>query len=163
MGQPGIISFEPAYADELAAIMRYGFEYMQDEEAGGSVYLRLSTRPLDQPKRNMGGKMISDILSGGYWRHAPTKTTKHVIIYTGVLAQEASEAYAELGDTALLAVTSSDRLYNDWQDKGDAAHVFKLLQNIPEGAKIVTVLDGHPASLAWLGSVQAPSFWVLAQ
>lgn len=153
MGQPGLISFEPAYADELATIMRYGFEYMQDEEAGGSVYLRLSTRPLDQPKRNMGGKMISDILSGGYWRYAPTKTTKHVIVYTGVLAQEASEAYAELGDTALLAVTSSDRLYNDWQDKGDAAHVFKLLQNIPEGAKIVTVLDGHPASLAWLGSV----------
>lgn len=153
IGQPGLVSFEPAYADELTIIMRHGFEYMQDEESGGSVYLRLSTRPLDQPKRNLDEKTISNILSGGYWFEPPTKTTKHVIIYTGVLAQEASEACAELADTALLAITSSDRLYNDWQDKGDAAHVFNLLGGIPKTVKLVTVLDGHPASLAWLGSV----------
>lgn len=153
MGQPGLISFEPSYADELATIMRYGFEYMQDEDAGGSIYLRLSTRPLDQQKRKLNADVSADILSGGYWRYAPIKSTKHVIIYTGVLAQEAAEAHAQLKDTALLAITSSDRLYNDWQDKGDAAHVFKLLQSVPSNAKLITALDGHPASLAWLGSV----------
>jgi len=153
MGQPGLISYEPAYADELAIIMRYGFAYMQDEERGGSVYLRLSTRPLEQPKRTLDEEAVSNIIGGGYWHHAPTKSTKYVIIYTGVLAQEAAEARAGLTDTALLAITSSDRLYNDWQDKGDAAHVFNLLGEIPKAAKLVTVLDGHPASLAWLGSV----------
>ncbi len=153
MGQPGLISFEPSYADELATIMRYGFEYMQDEETGGSLYLRLSTRPLDQPKRELSKGNIDDILNGGYWRDAPTKSTQHVIIYTGVMAQEAAEAHSGLKDTALLTVTSSDRLYNDWQGMSEGAHVFKLLQNIPSSAKLITVLDGHPASLAWLGSV----------
>ena len=38
IGQPGLSSYEPAYADELAVIMRWGFEYMQAEN-GGSIYL----------------------------------------------------------------------------------------------------------------------------
>ncbi len=153
MGQPGLLSYEPAFADELAAIMGFAFNYMQDEQDGGSVYLRLSTRPLDQPKRTLNAKTCAQIIKGGYWRDAPNTATKRVIIYTGVLAQEAFEAHGELPDAALLCVTSSDRLYNDWQDKGVAAHVFGLLQDIPRGAKLITVLDGHPASLAWLGSV----------
>ncbi len=61
MAQDGLASFEPAYVDELATIMEWAFDYMQrggDEdkekrwhrdEKGGSVYLRLSTRPIDQP------------------------------------------------------------------------------------------------------------------
>ena len=63
------------------------------------------------------------------------------------------EAHEDLKDTALFAITSSDRLYNDWQDKGRDAHIHVLLACVPRGAKLVTVLDGHPASLAWLGSV----------
>ncbi len=153
MGQPGLIFYEPAYADELAVIMRFGFEYMQNEKSGGSVYLRLSTRPLNQPKRELGVATTNNILSGGYWVKTPAKDTKNVIIYSGVMAQEAAEAHAELTHTALLAITSPDRLYNDWQDCGITAHVFKLLGEIPKTAKLVTVLDGHPASLAWLGSV----------
>ena len=153
MGQPGLVSFEPAFADELALIMRYGFAYMQDEDNGGSIYLRLSTRPLDQPKRELSTAQQNDILQGGYWRGAPNEKTKSVIIYTGVLAQEALEAHEDLKDTALFAITSSDRLYNDWQDKGRDAHIHVLLACVPRGAKLVTVLDGHPASLAWLGSV----------
>ena len=58
MAQDGLATFEPAYVDELAAIMEWAFDYMQREgqedgeerwhrdEKGGSVYLRLSTRPL---------------------------------------------------------------------------------------------------------------------
>ena len=83
MGQPGLVSFEPAFADELAVIMRYGFAYMQDEDDGGSIYLRLSTRPLEQPKRELTAAQKNDILQGGYWRGAPNEKTKSVIIYTG--------------------------------------------------------------------------------
>src|SRR5690606_17967340 len=66
MAQDGLASFEPAFVDELAVIMRWAFEYMQrsgDAEpdpttwlrdaTGGSVYLRLSTRSIEQPKRIM--------------------------------------------------------------------------------------------------------------
>ena len=47
LGQPGLTSFEPVYADELSEIMRWSFEHMQAPD-GGAVYLRLSTRVLDQ-------------------------------------------------------------------------------------------------------------------
>ena len=52
LAQPGLVCFEPAFVDELAVLMRWGFEHMQVAE-GGSVYLRLSTRPLDQPIRQI--------------------------------------------------------------------------------------------------------------
>ena len=52
LGQDGMASYERAYDDELAAVMAWGFRHMQAEK-GGAVYLRLSTRPLDQPKREM--------------------------------------------------------------------------------------------------------------
>ena len=56
LAQDGLASFEPAFVDELAVIMRWAFAYMQSggetpertwlrDETGGSVYLRLSTRP----------------------------------------------------------------------------------------------------------------------
>ena len=62
MAQDGLAAFEPAFVDELAVILRFAFDYMQRDgdgdpddatwlrdETGGSVYLRLSTRPLEQP------------------------------------------------------------------------------------------------------------------
>ena len=46
MTQDGLISFEPAFADELAIVMKWGFEHMQAKD-GGATYLRLTTRPLE--------------------------------------------------------------------------------------------------------------------
>jgi len=168
MGQPGLISFEPSYADELAEIMRWSFEFMQDETAGGSVYLRLSTRTLDQPERRLNAAMKSAIVKGGYWRHAPAQGAPMALAYSGALAPEAAAAYQSLAERmpgiGLLAVTSTDRLYNDWQDlerlrltgadQDAMAHVEDLLEPLAAGARLVTVIDGHPASLAWLGAVR---------
>src|SRR5205814_1649782 len=47
IAQPGLVSFEPAYADELAVLLRWALEEIQREE-GESVYFRLSTRPIEQ-------------------------------------------------------------------------------------------------------------------
>jgi hypothetical protein len=67
MAQDGLASFEPAFVDELAVILQWAFEYVQRtpstakaddwlrEHDGGSVYLRLSTRPLEQPVREVDG------------------------------------------------------------------------------------------------------------
>ena len=52
IGQPELLSFEPAYADELAEILRFAFDYLQSDD-GSSVYLRLSTRTVEQPEREM--------------------------------------------------------------------------------------------------------------
>ncbi len=83
MAQDGLSAFEPAYVDEVAVILRWAFDYLQregegdpDEEAwlrdetGGSVYLRLSTRPLEQIRREMSPALQTDIVNGAYWVQA---------------------------------------------------------------------------------------------
>lgn len=180
MAQDGLASFEPAYVDELAVIMRFAFDYLQrdgegqpDErtwlrdETGGSVYLRLSTRPLEQPKREMTAALQQDIIDGAYWLRAPTPNTEIVIAYTGVLAPEAIQAAGMLSedrrDVAVLAITSADRLNAGWSAAQRAcrrgmaqarSHIERLFAAMPPHCGIVTVIDGHPATLAWLGSVR---------
>ncbi|HIM26120.1 MAG TPA: transketolase [Rhodospirillales bacterium] len=156
IGQPGLASFEPAYADELREIMGWGFGYMQDAD-GGAVYLRLSTLALEQPKRRMTKALRRDLLAGAYWQGKPGK--KGAIIYSGALAKEAKQAHDRLGkegksdNIGLLAVTSADRLFSDWRAKGRGSHLAKLLSSLSPDARLVTVLDGHPAALSWIGSV----------
>ena len=165
MGQPGLTLFEPAYADELAEIMLWGFDHMQAAD-GGSVYLRLSTRVIQQRDRAVGDAMRSDILNGAYWQVAPLTDAPLALVYCGALATEAEEAYQALLEdipgAGLLAVTSPDRLHNDWQtarrarstgEAGAPSHIESLLGHLKPGAALVTVLDGHPATLSWLGSV----------
>jgi len=156
MGQPGLASFEPAYADELAAIMRWGFEHMQSDD-GGSVYLRLSTRQLKQPGREMEETLNGGVLNGGYWRIKPSDPKAGAIVYTGAIAPEAEAAHAELSAAraglGLLAITSSDQLYQDWRRAGAGSAIGGLLAAVDRDAPMVTVLDGHPATLSWLGGV----------
>src|SRR6201995_1828723 len=69
IAQDGLASFEPAFVDELAVIMGWGFQHMQREGAGegGSVYLRLSTRTIEQPQRIMTPDLQKGITEGAYW------------------------------------------------------------------------------------------------
>lgn len=165
MGQPGLTLFEPAYADELAEIMLWGFDHMQAAD-GGSVYLRLSTRVIEQRDREVSDAMRSDILNGAYWQVAPATDAPLALVYCGALAAEAEEAYQALLEdipgAGLLAVTSPDRLHNDWQtarrqrsagEAGAPSHIETLLGQLRPGAALVSVLDGHPATLTWLSSV----------
>jgi pyruvate dehydrogenase E1 component len=141
LGQPGLTTFEPAYVDELAVIMRWGFEHMQDED-GGSVYLRLSTRQLDQPKREMTPELEASVLKGAYWQVEPSRD-------------------AEVAGVGLLAIPSADRLYADWRatlgarkdgERRATSHLERLLAKLGPRTALVTVHDGHPATLSWIGA-----------
>jgi len=169
MAQDGLASFEPAFVDELAVIMGWGFQHMQHEAGeGGSVYLRLSTRTLDQPQRMMTPDLQKGITDGAYWLREPGENCEAVIAYTGAVAPEAIEAIGLIGesrrDVGLLAITSADRLHSGWtaarqmrrHRRGPAhlSHIEKLLAPLPRDCGIVTVIDGHPAALGWLGSVR---------
>jgi len=180
MAQDGLASFEPAFADELAVIIDWAFDYMQRsgdarpdladwprDVTGGSVYLRLSTRSLEQVPRSIDATMSADIIRGGYWLKPPTPQCEVVIAYQGVLASEAIEAAARIGgerrSVAILAVTSADRLNAGWQGAQRArlhgetpqpSHIEALLAEVPHSAGIVTAIDAHPATLGWLGSVE---------
>ena len=163
ISQPGLLSFEPAFADELSAIMTYGFNYLQDEN-GGSIYLRLSTRSIDQPLRNLDKNLTNDILKGGYWLKKPGPNPEIIIVYQGVMANEVIQATGYLGehfkDVGVLSITSSDNLFHEWKKKNlslnqeiNKSHIEYLLEVVPRDTKIITVIDGHPMTLSWLGSV----------
>jgi pyruvate dehydrogenase E1 component len=169
IGQDGLAAFEPAFVDELAVIMAFGFQHMQREGAdGGSVYLRLSTRTIEQPQRIITPELQRDITDGAYWLRRPGPNCDIVVAYTGAVAPEAIEAVGFIGeshrDVGLLAITSADRLHAGWtaarnlrRDRRGVAHlshVEKLLAPLHRDCGLVTVLDGHPASLGWLGSVR---------
>jgi pyruvate dehydrogenase E1 component len=184
MAQDGLASFEPAFVDELAVILRFAFDYLQRDgencensvpheekswlrdETGGSVYLRLTTRPIDQPQRVISPDLARDIIQGGYWLRPPGPNADIIIAYCGALAPEAIAACGLMAedrrDVGILAVTSADRLNAGWsaaqraRERGHLttnSHVERLLAAIPQSCGIVTVVDGHPASLSWLGSV----------
>ena len=180
MAQDGLAYFEPAFADELAIIMRWAFDYMQRDgegtpneqnwlrdETGGSVYLRLSSRTLEQPTRTIDADRERDIVLGGYWLRRPGPNAQVIVAYTGAVAPEAIEAVGMLGedrrDVGLLAVTSADRLQAGWsaaqraRERGLSharSHIERLLDGVPPHCALVTVVDGHPATLGWLGSVE---------
>ena len=187
MAQDGLAAFEPAFVDELAVILRFSLDYIQRDvqmdkdgapseptaeptwprdETGGSVYLRLSTRPIEQISRKMTPTLRQAIVDGAYWLREPGPNCQVVVAYTGAVAPEAIHATGLMAedrrDVGLLAVTSADRLNAGWtaacraRERGRVharAHIERLMAGLPPHCGIVSVLDGHPATLAWLGAV----------
>jgi pyruvate dehydrogenase E1 component len=184
LAQDGLAAFEPAFVDELGVILRFGFDYVQRsgeavpvehpdpqrswirDETGGSVYLRLSTRTIEQPPREMTAELAQDIVDGAYWMRKPGPNAQVIVAYAGAVAPEAVEAVGLMAedrrDVGLLAVTSADRLNAGWTAAQRAregglvharSHIERLFGDVPPHCALVTVLDGHPATLAWLGSV----------
>ena len=179
LAQDGLAAFEPAFVDELAAILAFALDYIQRDgeeessernwlrdETGGSVYLRLSTRPIEQISRTMTPTLRQAIVDGAYWLREPGPNCQVVVAYTGAVAPEAIQAIGLMAedrrDVGLLAVTSADRLNAGWtaacraRERGRVharSHIERLMAGLPPHCGIVSVLDGHPATLAWLGAV----------
>jgi pyruvate dehydrogenase E1 component len=164
MGQPGLAYFEPAYADEVALFMRWAFEYLQKPD-GSSVYLRLSTRQVAQVER-ANTDWEADALKGGYWLRRPAAGAEAAIIFTGAIAPEVLAAYEQMLDDiaglGVLNVTSPDVLHREWsaskaarwtEQSTQKSHAEDLLSILAPNAGIVTVIDGSPGALSWLGGV----------
>jgi pyruvate dehydrogenase E1 component len=162
MAADRLASFEPAHADELAILLRHAFDHMQKPD-GSAVWLRLSTRGLEQPARVLDPAAV---IAGAHWVVPPGQGARIAIAYQGALAPEAVAAFEELRaeepGAGLLAITSPDRLHADWLTARRAArsgtravsHVETLLAPLARDAALVTVLDGHPAAHAWMGAVR---------
>ena len=162
IAQDRLAAYEPAYADELAILFRHALAHMQAPD-GSAAWLRLSTRQLQQPERQLDEAAV---IAGAHWVVPPGDGAPLALAYQGPVAPEAEAAFAQLRedvpDAGLLAVTSTDRLHAGWlaalRDRragtGSASHVERLLAPLAPGAVIVTVLDGHPAAHSWLGAVR---------
>ncbi len=161
MAQDRLASFEPAYVDELAILLRHAFAHMQAPD-GSAVWLRLSTRGLAQKRRTLDAGAV---IAGAHWVVPPGQGAPIALAYQGPVAPDVEAAFEVLREdvptAGLLAVTSPDRLHAGWLAAQRArragtrttSHIEHILAPLAPGAALVTVLDGHPAALAWLGAV----------
>ena len=163
MAQDRLASFEPTYVDELAILLRHAFVHMQKPD-GSAVWLRLSTRALDQKSRTLNP---DHVIAGAHWVTPPAPGARIAMAYQGPVAPEAEAAFAELlaetPGAGLLAITSPDRLHAGWTaatrarregDRTATSHIETILAPLARNAALVTILDGHPAAHSWLGAVR---------
>ena len=166
--QPGCTAWEPAFGLDfewtfLHALGRLG------RSDGEASYFRLSTRALDQPLADVPPagddreRRRRQVLAGGYRLHDPEGEAQCAIVAMGALVPEALAAADLLADDAgiaaeVICVTSADLLFRALQARrGLRAGSDAILDELFPRARplpIVSVLDGHPHTLAFLGAVQ---------
>ncbi|CDQ45526.1 transketolase-like TK C-terminal-containing protein [Mycolicibacterium neoaurum] len=166
--QPGCISYEPAFAIDvewtlLASMARLG------RPGGSSAYLRLSTRPVDQALAHVPEDPAArerrrrQVVAGGYpLRRSPASEVKVTIAAVGTMVTEALAAADRLDQVGIpadvLCVTSPGLLFEAWQARQGrrSADTWILDQLFPadRATPMVTVLDGHPHTLAFLAGIR---------
>jgi pyruvate dehydrogenase E1 component len=170
---PGLTYAEPAFAAATDWMLCDGLQRLGYPD-GDSLYLRLSTRPIDQTPfveavaRRGEAELRSEVLAGGYRLREPNGPPDVVLATCGPVVSEVLAAAAELeqeGVGALvLDVTSSDRLFRSWRSELRAAargarpaenrhHLANLLAPDERRLPIVTVHDAASHHLSWLGGV----------
>ncbi|WP_028652723.1 transketolase-like TK C-terminal-containing protein [Nocardioides halotolerans] len=167
--QPGCIAWEPAFAQDLEwcllhAMSQVGFE------GGTSSYFRLSTRPIEQTLAatpedpHLLERRRRHAVAGGYrLPRFGTDAEDVTLVGVGAIMPEvlaAAEALAVLGVTAgVVCLTSPDLVFRSFLSRGRlgvtigddiAATLFPSSLSAP----IVTVIDGHPHTLAFLAGMR---------
>lgn len=170
---PGVTFYEPSFGPEVEWILLDALRNLHDPERGRSVYLRLSTKPIDQAPFNAllekqpESELREGILRGGYRlidrRDVPGyeagRNVVHILV-AGAMAPDAIAASVALERDGILAnvfvISSSDRLLHEHlaarQKAGSATWLSQLIPAAERAAPIVTVQDGHPIALAALGA-----------
>jgi pyruvate dehydrogenase E1 component len=175
MELPNMTYAEPCFARTLDWLLCNGLDRLSQPH-GDSMYLRLSTRPIDQtPFEDLLAKrgadaLRADVLAGGYRLCEPTNNQPAdlIIAATGSIVPEAVAAAklleAEGINAVVLDICSPDRIYRGWREAQqnatrhgvttkDVGHFGALLTESERRLPILTVQDSASHSLAWLGSV----------
>jgi len=163
--QPGVDSWEPCFGQDfewtfLHALSRLG------RADGTASYFRLSTRPIEQALAALPADAQArserrrQVLAGGYKLRADPAADV-VIAVMGALVPEAVAAAdtlaAEAGVVAdVVCITSADRLFRAFQSRAglDDAGFAILDELFDRPLPVVTLLDGHPHTLTFLGSIR---------
>jgi pyruvate dehydrogenase E1 component len=162
VGLPGLVYYDPAFAPEVEWILLDGLRRLLDRKDGESLYLRLSTKPVDQTLAPAPTpEQRSRVLRGGYRlidargeRGYDPEANAVNIFAAGAMVPEALDAVRALRARGVLAslfvVTSPDLLYRGL--RGSHPYLEELVSAEEEGVPVVSVLDGHSHALAFLGS-----------
>jgi pyruvate dehydrogenase E1 component len=169
---PGLGYAEPCYARELEWLLLDALDRMQ-RPAGEALYLRLSTKLIDQAPfttviARVGEELVhADVLAGGFrLREGAEADDRVVIAACGAIIPEALAAADLLADTegveaTVLCLSSPGRIYHDWQTSRAAplgghptgtSHLERLITPAEKGLPVVTVIDGASHALAFVGS-----------
>src|SRR5947209_6868059 len=160
--QPGCVTYEPAFALDTGWCLLDGLARLGGPD-GSSTYLRLSTRPIDQGLANVPTDPAArerrrrQTVAGAYplRRSADPRVT---IAAMGAVVPEALAAVDRLDGLGLPAdvvvVTSPGLLFRALQARCglDDGPTWVLDSAFPaeRATPLVTVLDGHPHTLAFL-------------
>jgi pyruvate dehydrogenase E1 component len=165
--QPSCVAWEPAFGQDLewtllAALGSLG------HAGGSSAYFRLSTRPIDQALALVPGEPGAreqrrrHVLAGGYVLRTAERAPDIVLAGMGAILPDVLIAADELSAAGLaidvICLTSADLVFRALQARqglaeGDHA-ILDVLFPPQRRAPIVTVLDGHPHTLAFLSAVR---------
>jgi pyruvate dehydrogenase E1 component len=163
--QPGCTCYEPAFALDLEWCLLAGLADL-GHVGGSSTYLRLSTRPIDQQLADLPADPAArdlrrrQVLAGAYAlrRHADPAVT---IAAMGAVIPEALSAADRLAGIGVLAdvlcITSPGRLFEALQARrglqDGGSWILDSVFPAGRARPMVTVLDGHPHTLAFLGTI----------
>src|SRR5215218_11154242 len=164
--QPGCTTYEPAFAIEvewtlLASLARLG------RPDGTSAYLRLSTRPVDQALAAVPDDPAArerrrrQVVAGAYLLRRAGGEPAITIAAMGASVPEAlaaADRLAVLGHGAdVVCVTSPGLLFDAVQARGGRGDgeswILDAAFPARRAAPLVTLLDGHPHTLAFLAGV----------
>jgi pyruvate dehydrogenase E1 component len=165
--QPGVTAWEPAFARDLEWILLHAMSRI-GRKGGESAYLRLSTRPVDQelaripPDASEREERRRAVLAGGYRLRESSVPPRLTIVGVGAVLPQAIAAAGELEaggiPVDLVCLTSPDLVFRAMQGRrGLGSHdpaVLDRLFPVDRASPIVSVLDGHPHTLAFLGSIR---------
>ncbi|MBI2153920.1 MAG: pyruvate dehydrogenase [Candidatus Rokubacteria bacterium] len=162
VGLPGMVYFDPAFAQEVEWILLEGLRRLLDRGEGEALYLRLSTKSIDQRVAPPPSpEYRSQVLRGGYRLidarrepgYAPEDNAVHLFA-AGAMVPEAvaaTRALREAGAFANVFVTTSpDLLYRGLRQP--RPYLEELVAADEEGVPVVSVLDGHSHALAFIGA-----------
>ncbi|MGF4043346.1 transketolase-like TK C-terminal-containing protein [Paenarthrobacter nitroguajacolicus] len=164
--QPGCTSYEPAFAIDVEWTLLASMSQLGRPD-GKSAYLRLSTKPVDQQLAAVPEDPAArerrrrQVVAGGYMLRAAA-TPSATIVAMGALVPEALAASKRLATQGtpvdVVCVTSPGLLYEALQGRNGQnqdAPSWILDQILPSerAVPMVTVLDGHPHTLAFLANV----------
>ncbi len=165
--QPGCTAWEPAFGQDLEWVLLHALGQL-GRPGGSSSYLRLTTRPLDQglarvpEDPDLRERRRREALAGGYRLREAVGPPAVTLVAMGAVVPEALAAADELEaagiPTDVVCLTSADLVFRALQvrqglQEGEDWILDELFP--PERtAPIVSVLDGHPHTLAFLAAVR---------
>jgi pyruvate dehydrogenase E1 component len=163
--QPQCIGWEPAFGKDLEWTLLYALAQLSRPD-GSSSYFRLTTRPLDQQLCPLPtdpaalDQRRQDVLAGGYRLREGSRDAQITLVGVGAVMPEVLTAAEMLDrDTGraphVVCLTSPDLVFRATQARrgltsGSDAILGRLFPD-DRLTPIVTVMDGHPHTLSFLG------------